>query len=95
MNIETNSITATLLAQGCTERQMVGIKTVLGSLEHETAALHMQIHALRSLAHTESPGSLARFADTVLYQSNAMLAGLREQGRSLDGLLGLKEPPEQ
>ncbi len=46
---------------------------------NDMTELHLQIHALRSLAYCENPELLRRFADQVLSQSNAAIQALREQ----------------
>lgn len=86
--IETESVAATLLANGCTERQMGALKNVLDVAEKEVSALHMQIVTMRAMAHCREDQSFCKFADAVLHSSYGLLNALRKQHDEVAGLLG-------
>lgn len=86
--IEVDSIAEMLLTHGCTERQMTAIKEIADEMEKRFTALHLQIVAMRALAHCRQDEQFGRFADAVLKESNESLRWIREQVDPVAGLLG-------
>ncbi len=82
-----------LLVTGCSQNQIAAMEEMLSTLEHEFISIHLEIHAMRSIAHCgpESQETFERYADSVLRSSNDLLIALRRQRDSVAGLIGRRK----